>query len=1661
MPFPINTPDRLLLENGSYLLLEDNLSKVILDKPVLLDDPLTGGIVASATPGFTFSGENLNGGNINYQIQIDTANTFDSQGPTPAYVQSKSAVSTGSGQTPAATFTSTPTAGNLLVAVHSNNGTAAAIVITGWNQLTNAQAGSTSDLRQICMFWKISDGTETTVTMSGASGNGWQFTIAEYSGIASTSTLLVENSQTNASGATQATPTVTPTSGSAALLIFATNNSTAGTTWSTEQVNGSATGVTEREDAQNATTGGGHQLSDLVISSTSGTYQGVATSSTTDVGAGAIAIFRVNKFALIDKSSTVDVGFANNTTGLGDDKLLLENGSYLLLENASKIVLNRTFANGDSVTYTPQANLSSGTTYYWRVRSLTNTTTSTKLAFDQTTVWQVPDGVTSVVAEVWGGGGSGGGHGTGTGSGNGGGGGAYSKKTISVTPGSYLTASVGAGGAAPAGGNNPGNSGSDSWFIDAATVLAKGGAFGDYSGGVTAGGAGGVAASGIGDVTKSGGTGGAKATSVGGGGGGGSGGSTADGQTGQNGSTPWGQGGGGGTANGASGGNGGDVGTGATGNGSPGLAPGGGGGGSGSGTSTGSGGAGANGRVLLTYTVQNDIITTSSWSETRSVTVSANTKTISVSDSVTISEAVTVVRSILTINVSDSVTVSEALTVNPPAGGFSPNVNDSVTVSESLSIQLVSLIGKSESVTTADYGAHIHYTVANVIANYESHYEILYQGIQPTSTTYTELLNTTSPNFNTFRFIWNPSDWDNVTAIYFESSLGTTSTGNTGFAQLYDVTNSAVITGSEVSFTPSGATNKTSLQRTADIKANMPVTPTLMTIQAKVSSGTSRYDSARLVIQQSGGTTLKTVNSVLLNSGNNISSSTPTVDQWNNNWLYEPSQFDGVTSIHFEIGGGVFATGNVLTAQLWDLTSSAVVAAINTDGTTGINHVQSPDISNLLTSGHEYGLRFFTSTGAVGGWGGARLFIKQSNFTKTQNYYHPFGGGGNIATTNSAAPNFFDAVTFDPTQYGNTALTLYHDAVLSNGDATATITAILQQAFTGTVANSPVTSTAGSTLPGRYRASTPIATPTSAFTINNAGYLATGTTTSFENVSRLIVNMLVNPNVPTSDSITVSETLSRPAISYTPNVSDNVSVTETISVAILTNPQISLSDAVTVTETISVQESATLISVSDSVIATESSNVVIVDLVNKTEAVTVTETLAITVVDDVKPSDSITATETITMLVTGFINVSDSTTVSETLSAPALSYSINVSDSTTVSETITKLVLNNLSFSESVTASETVTMLAINNVSVSDSTTITETVSVTILSTIQASDAVTASESITLLIPTLFISTSDSVTTTESQQISVGLVTSDNVTVTETVSVIVPFYLASVSDNTTVTDSPNVNLVDNINLSDGTTASETLLRQLVSFVLVTDAVTTSETQTTPIVSYSISVSDNTTVTETIVLQGISFVSVSDSVTTADTVTSPIVSYLISVSDATTVTENTNVAQAYTASISDSVTVTESPALTKVLNISASDAVTASETAKAYFEANINTSDSVSATEFLFVSKGGLINVFDNATTSETTTVLVPFYIVSVSDSSTVTESISLTKVLNISVSDSSTITESIALLESVTISVSDSSAVTDSPSLTVVDLVNVSDNSTLTDSPTVNFSVYL
>lgn len=200
-----------------------------------------------------------------------------------AFIQAKSAQ--GSSTTPAVTLDNAPTPGSILYCAMSSP-SLVTFSLSGWNKLTEASGGSGSTTRDLAIFWKIADGTETTIQGSVAN-TAWCMGVIEedHGGV-----MLAENNAITVSGVTHTTPAVTPR-GIMPFLVIIASCVRANSTWSGEQVNSSASGVTERVDVTNGSNNA-LQISELYVTTPlQAGYTGVATSSGTNVGSAAIAVF--------------------------------------------------------------------------------------------------------------------------------------------------------------------------------------------------------------------------------------------------------------------------------------------------------------------------------------------------------------------------------------------------------------------------------------------------------------------------------------------------------------------------------------------------------------------------------------------------------------------------------------------------------------------------------------------------------------------------------------------------------------------------------------------------------------------------------------------------------------------------------------------------------------------------------------------------------------------------------------------------------------------------------------------------------------------------------------------------------------------------------------------------------------------------------------------------------------------------------------------------------------------------------------------------------------------------------------------------------------------------------------------------------------------------
>ena len=178
------------------------------------------------------------------------------------------------------------------------------------------------------------------------------------------------------------------------------------------------------------------------------------------------------------------------------------------------------------------------------------------------------------------------------------------------------------------------------------------------------------------------------------------------------------------------------------------------------------------------------------------------------------------------------------------------------------------------------------------------------------------------------------------------------------------------------------------------------------------------------------------------------------------------------------------------------------------------------------------------------------------------------------------------------------------------------------------------------------------------------------------------------------------------------NVSDQLNITESVSLTRISN--ISVSDQLNITE---------------SVTLTNIKNISVSDQLN------ITENTNLTRVSNISVSDQINITENVLLIGTEvYISVSDQIDLTENTTQFLHAFFLSVSDSVTVSESVTSSLISNISVSDSLTLTENVTLTQVLNISVSESVDITESVERTLIVTLSVSDQINITESVTRVI---------------------------------------------------------------------------------------------------------------------------------------------------------------------------------------------------------------------------------------------------------------------------------------------------------------------------------------
>jgi hypothetical protein len=345
---------------------------------VALNTPADAGSTSDTTPTLDFTGTDAQSNDIRYNIQIDTANTFDSQigsGPVHDVTVSQNGNGVNSMVFPAIT---TAEANEVLICeVHFSNTTPSGVTFDGsltWTKLGTEITIPTAS-GEVYHYWALAPSILSAVSFTATfTGGGFPQVsghISAYKGVDTTAPIGDHDTGT-ANGATTVSSTSVTTRNNSRVIAL---------TGQTANV-AMAAGSGETEAAETASVGGFSRSNSTYqdsVTATSGTsvQMDVTTGSNTYMGMRSIEILAF-KGPLIDKVSGTDAGFANPDVGGDTDP----------------------FTSGDNIQYTVQSALSVGTTYYWRVRGIDPTGSNTYGAWATTRSFTIVSGQSARVLNI-------------------------------------------------------------------------------------------------------------------------------------------------------------------------------------------------------------------------------------------------------------------------------------------------------------------------------------------------------------------------------------------------------------------------------------------------------------------------------------------------------------------------------------------------------------------------------------------------------------------------------------------------------------------------------------------------------------------------------------------------------------------------------------------------------------------------------------------------------------------------------------------------------------------------------------------------------------------------------------------------------------------------------------------------------------------------------------------------------------------------------------------------------------------------------------------------------------------------------------------------------------------------------------------------------------
>ncbi len=315
------------------------------------------------------------------------------------------------------------------------------------------------------------------------------------------------------------------------------------------------------------------------------------------------------------------------------------------------------------------------------------------------------------------------------------------------------------------------------------------------------------------------------------------------------------------------------------------------------------------------------------------------------------------------------------------------------------------------------------------------------------------------------------------------------------------------------------------------------------------------------------------------------------------------------------------------------------------------------------------------------------------------------------------------------------------------------------------------------------------------------------------------VSLLRTVNLSTFDAVAIAESTTLQLNAFLPAIVDSIAIAENVS--LLTIKFLSVSDSIAITEDVQSSTSS-------------------MNALSAFEALSILENISTEVSTSATATDNVGITESVTAQIVFTVSVFDSVAVAENVSVQK-TITQSVSDSVSIAESISSSLDRYLSVSDAISISESVSLSLdfTREVNVFDSVSVSENVSLTKVLNASIADVVAVSEDVSVAVQ-LTASVFDSVAISESISATRGLsvMVFDAVSTNESISTLM-FFTANVSDDISVQEnvqnsvSSFISVQEIIGISEDVQKTKVMTSNVFDSVGITENVTTENYQFSP------------------------------------------------------------------------------------------------------------------------------------------------------------------------------------------------------------------------------------